>query len=175
MQDQIKDAVYRAVRMCLNKRADFIFFQMKCGSVTTDRDGVRDFSLSFTQHISQSLSLITSLLFSLTPTLSDFFSPVCLSFALSLSHEYDLILNADVNSSAHYQWFYFEVSGMVAGVPYRFNIINCEKGNSQYNYGKSYVGDYMDVVYTSSMCMKMHVKNKNKTFKNYNSISTIVK
>ncbi|KAK7121699.1 hypothetical protein R3I93_022703 [Phoxinus phoxinus] len=51
------------------------------------------------------------------------------------SHEYDLILNADVNSSAHYQWFYFEVSGMVAGVPYRFNIINCEKGNSQYNYG----------------------------------------
>ncbi|ROL54570.1 Cytosolic carboxypeptidase 4, partial [Anabarilius grahami] len=51
------------------------------------------------------------------------------------SHEYDLILNADVNSSAHYQWFYFEVSGMVAGMPYRFNIINCEKGNSQYNYG----------------------------------------
>ncbi|KAK2867030.1 hypothetical protein Q8A67_025147 [Cirrhinus molitorella] len=51
------------------------------------------------------------------------------------SHEYDLILNADVNSSAHCQWFYFEVSGMVAGVPYRFNIINCEKGNSQYNYG----------------------------------------
>ncbi|KAK9952170.1 hypothetical protein ABG768_018023 [Culter alburnus] len=51
------------------------------------------------------------------------------------SHEYDLILNADVNSSTHYQWFYFEVSGMVAGVPYRFNIINCEKGNSQYNYG----------------------------------------
>ncbi|XP_051545633.1 cytosolic carboxypeptidase 4-like [Myxocyprinus asiaticus] len=51
------------------------------------------------------------------------------------SHEYDLILSADVNSSAHYQWFYFEVSGMVAGVPYRFNVINCEKGNSQYNYG----------------------------------------
>uniref|UniRef100_A0A8C1IZK8 tubulin-glutamate carboxypeptidase n=1 Tax=Cyprinus carpio TaxID=7962 RepID=A0A8C1IZK8_CYPCA len=51
------------------------------------------------------------------------------------SHEYDLILNADVNSSAFCQWFYFEVSGMVAGVPYRFNIINCEKGNSQYNYG----------------------------------------
>ncbi|XP_067292754.1 cytosolic carboxypeptidase 4 isoform X3 [Pseudorasbora parva] len=51
------------------------------------------------------------------------------------SYEYDLILNADVNSSAHCQWFYFEVSGMVAGMPYRFNIINCEKGNSQYNYG----------------------------------------
>lgn len=54
---------------------------------------------------------------------------------LCCSHEYDLILNADVNSSAHYQWFYFEVSGMVAGVPYRFNVINCEKGNSQCNYG----------------------------------------
>ncbi|TRY93906.1 hypothetical protein DNTS_013081, partial [Danionella cerebrum] len=51
------------------------------------------------------------------------------------TYEYDLILNADANSSAHYQWFYFEVSNMEAGVPYRFNIINCEKGNSQYNYG----------------------------------------
>ncbi|KAL0968063.1 hypothetical protein UPYG_G00261840 [Umbra pygmaea] len=51
------------------------------------------------------------------------------------SHEYDLILNADVNCSQHHQWFYFEVSGMVANVPYRFNVINCEKANSQFNYG----------------------------------------
>ncbi|XP_046706488.1 cytosolic carboxypeptidase 4 isoform X2 [Silurus meridionalis] len=50
-------------------------------------------------------------------------------------YEYDLIVNADVNSSSHQQWFYFEVSGMTANVPYRFNIINCEKGNSQFNYG----------------------------------------
>ncbi|XP_049339940.1 cytosolic carboxypeptidase 4 isoform X2 [Astyanax mexicanus] len=50
-------------------------------------------------------------------------------------YEYDLILNADVNSSSHHQWFYFEVSGMVANVPYRFNVINCEKSNSQFNYG----------------------------------------
>uniref|UniRef100_A0A3B4E4Q3 tubulin-glutamate carboxypeptidase n=1 Tax=Pygocentrus nattereri TaxID=42514 RepID=A0A3B4E4Q3_PYGNA len=50
-------------------------------------------------------------------------------------YEYDLILNADVNSSSHHQWFYFEVSGMVADVPYRFNVINCEKSNSQFNYG----------------------------------------
>uniref|UniRef100_G3NBD9 Peptidase M14 domain-containing protein n=1 Tax=Gasterosteus aculeatus aculeatus TaxID=481459 RepID=G3NBD9_GASAC len=49
--------------------------------------------------------------------------------------EYDLILNADVNSSQHTQWFYFEVSNMVAEVPYRFNVINCEKSNSQFNYG----------------------------------------
>ncbi|XP_060782748.1 cytosolic carboxypeptidase 4 [Neoarius graeffei] len=50
-------------------------------------------------------------------------------------YEYDLIVNADVNSLAHQQWFYFEVSGMTANVPYRFNIINCEKSNSQFNYG----------------------------------------
>ncbi len=140
MQDQIKDAVYRAVPMRLNKRADVIFFQMKCGGVTTDRDGVRDFFLSFTEHVSQSLSYYISPILSYTHFV--WFSPVCLSSALSLSHEYDLILNADVNSSAHCQWFYFEVSGMVAGVPYRFNIINCEKGNSQYNYGKPYSSSY---------------------------------
>ncbi|XP_048829590.1 cytosolic carboxypeptidase 4 [Brienomyrus brachyistius] len=50
-------------------------------------------------------------------------------------HEYDLILNADANSSEHHQWFYFEVSGMQSHVSYRFNIINCEKANSQFNYG----------------------------------------
>ncbi|KAM9376128.1 cytosolic carboxypeptidase 4 [Pholidichthys leucotaenia] len=50
-------------------------------------------------------------------------------------YEYDLILNADVNCSQHAQWFYFEVSNMATEVPYRFNIINCEKSNSQFNYG----------------------------------------
>lgn len=49
--------------------------------------------------------------------------------------EYDLIMNADVNSSQHHQWFYFEVRDMKSAVPYRFNIINCEKLNSQFNYG----------------------------------------
>uniref|UniRef100_A0A8C6DUS8 tubulin-glutamate carboxypeptidase n=1 Tax=Moschus moschiferus TaxID=68415 RepID=A0A8C6DUS8_MOSMO len=49
--------------------------------------------------------------------------------------EYDLLVNADVNSTQHQQWFYFKVSGMKAAVPYRFNIINCEKPNSQFNYG----------------------------------------
>jgi len=51
--------------------------------------------------------------------------------------EYDLIMNADVNSNQHHQWFYFEVRDMKLSVPYRFNIINCEKFNSQFNYGKS--------------------------------------
>ncbi|XP_028911597.1 cytosolic carboxypeptidase 1 isoform X2 [Ornithorhynchus anatinus] len=50
-------------------------------------------------------------------------------------NEYDLILNSDVNSNHYHQWFYFEVSGMRTGIGYRFNIINCEKSNSQFNYG----------------------------------------
>lgn len=50
--------------------------------------------------------------------------------------EYDLILCPDVNSNHHHQWFYFEVSNMVSGRPYRFNIINNEKTNSQFNFGK---------------------------------------
>ncbi|XP_054551431.1 cytosolic carboxypeptidase 4 [Talpa occidentalis] len=49
--------------------------------------------------------------------------------------EYDLLVNADVNSAHHQQWFYFQVGGMRAAVPYRLNIINCEKPNSQFNYG----------------------------------------
>ncbi|XP_067827511.1 cytosolic carboxypeptidase 4 [Heptranchias perlo] len=50
-------------------------------------------------------------------------------------YEYDLIMNADINTDFQHQWFYFEISGMKAGIPYRFNIINCEKTNSQFNYG----------------------------------------
>lgn len=58
-------------------------------------------------------------------------------FVLSFRSEYDLILNSDINSNHYHQWFYFEVSGMRPGVAYRFNIINCEKSNSQFNYGKT--------------------------------------
>ncbi|XP_071424953.1 cytosolic carboxypeptidase 4 [Pithys albifrons albifrons] len=53
--------------------------------------------------------------------------------------EYDLIMNADVNSNQHHQWFYFEVRDMKLAVPYRFNVINCEKFNSQFNYGMQLV------------------------------------
>nr|CAD7599970.1 unnamed protein product [Timema genevievae] len=51
------------------------------------------------------------------------------------SKEYDLILMPDVNSCRHHQWFYFEVSNMESKTPYQFNIINCEKQNSQFNFG----------------------------------------
>ncbi|GAB6027774.1 Cytosolic carboxypeptidase 1, variant 2 [Chamberlinius hualienensis] len=50
-------------------------------------------------------------------------------------HEYELILNPDINSDHHHQWFYFEVSNMEAGIPYSFYITNCEKNNSQFNFG----------------------------------------
>ncbi|XP_069891571.1 cytosolic carboxypeptidase 1-like [Dipodomys merriami] len=50
-------------------------------------------------------------------------------------NEYDLMLNSDINNNHYHQWFYFEVSGIRPGVAYRFNIINCEKANSQFNYG----------------------------------------
>nr|KAF6399098.1 ATP/GTP binding protein like 1 [Molossus molossus] len=49
--------------------------------------------------------------------------------------EYDLLVNTDVNSTQYQQWFNFKVSRMRAAVPYRFNIINFEKPNSQFNYG----------------------------------------
>ncbi|XP_064653277.1 cytosolic carboxypeptidase 1-like isoform X2 [Lineus longissimus] len=50
-------------------------------------------------------------------------------------YEYDLILSPDINTNHHHQWFYFEISNMEAGIKYRFNIVNCEKPNSQFNFG----------------------------------------
>ena len=49
--------------------------------------------------------------------------------------EYDLILRPDINTFRYHQWFYFEVSNMRSNVIYRFNIINFEKINSQFNSG----------------------------------------
>ncbi|XP_061385972.1 cytosolic carboxypeptidase 1-like isoform X3 [Danaus plexippus] len=49
--------------------------------------------------------------------------------------EYELILMPDVNSPKRHQWFYFEVRNMQQGRPYIFNIVNCEKSDSQFNFG----------------------------------------
>lgn len=49
--------------------------------------------------------------------------------------EYDLILQPDINTRSHTQWFYFAVSNTRAGKPYRFNIINLMKEDSLYNMG----------------------------------------
>uniref|UniRef100_A0A8C4QDU9 ATP/GTP binding protein 1 n=1 Tax=Eptatretus burgeri TaxID=7764 RepID=A0A8C4QDU9_EPTBU len=50
-------------------------------------------------------------------------------------HEYDLITNSDINTTRHHLWFYFKVSNMECNVPYRLNLVNCEKVNSQFNFG----------------------------------------
>lgn len=49
--------------------------------------------------------------------------------------QYDLVLSPDINTNGHTQWFFFSVSGMRAGVTYRFNVVNLEKSNSQFNFG----------------------------------------
>ncbi|XP_050422102.1 uncharacterized protein LOC126834319 [Adelges cooleyi] len=51
------------------------------------------------------------------------------------ANEYDLILNSDVNSNSHNQWFYFQVSNMMAFKPFVFNIVNMEKNSSQFKNG----------------------------------------
>lgn len=40
-----------------------------------------------------------------------------------------------MNSGSRHQWFYFMVRNMDKNVPYTFNIVNCEKANSQFNFG----------------------------------------
>ena len=59
------------------------------------------------------------------------------SFLFLGGRQYNLILNPDVNSDKHHQWFYFQVSHMKGGehYPYIFNIINYEKTNSQFIFG----------------------------------------
>ncbi|ODN03805.1 Cytosolic carboxypeptidase 1 [Orchesella cincta] len=50
-------------------------------------------------------------------------------------YEYDLFLTSDINSSRHNQWFYFQVGNVSDEASYTFNIINCIKTNSLFNYG----------------------------------------
>ncbi|TPX67231.1 hypothetical protein SpCBS45565_g03896 [Spizellomyces sp. 'palustris'] len=61
-----------------------------------------------------------------------------LQMAVKISdYEYDLLLQTDINSSPgkHNQWFYFCVQRMVPNTPYKFNIVNMSKPNSQFNQG----------------------------------------
>lgn len=50
-------------------------------------------------------------------------------------YEYDLLLTSDINSCRHNQWFYFQVGNMSDEFPYTFNVVNCLKTNSLFNYG----------------------------------------
>ncbi|KAM6306922.1 LOW QUALITY PROTEIN: cytosolic carboxypeptidase 3-like [Podargus strigoides] len=49
--------------------------------------------------------------------------------------EYQLSLRTDFYTSRHTQWYYFQVSNMQAGMPYRFTIVNFTKHNSLYKCG----------------------------------------
>ncbi|KAM6417671.1 cytosolic carboxypeptidase 3 [Pluvialis apricaria] len=49
--------------------------------------------------------------------------------------EYQLTLRADLYTSRHTQWYYFQVSNMQAGMPYRFTIVNFTNRNSLYKRG----------------------------------------
>ena len=50
-------------------------------------------------------------------------------------HVYDLVLAPDINAEGHTQWFFFSVTNARPGQPYRFNMMNLEKPNSQFNFG----------------------------------------
>ena len=59
---------------------------------------------------------------------------------LQLAHkqsdtEYDLILQNDINSKGHTQWFYFRVSNVKKGMKVKFNMLNMIKSKSLYNEG----------------------------------------
>lgn len=49
--------------------------------------------------------------------------------------EYELVLDLDINTVGHTQWFFFSMKGVMEGAEYRFNIINLAKVDSEFNYG----------------------------------------
>ena len=49
--------------------------------------------------------------------------------------EYDLVLQNDINTNGHTQWFFFRVSNVHKGMTVKFNILNLAKPDSLYNYG----------------------------------------
>ena len=49
--------------------------------------------------------------------------------------EYDLILQNDINTNGHTQWYFFRVGNTRKGEAIKFNIINLAKPDSLYNYG----------------------------------------
>jgi hypothetical protein len=50
-------------------------------------------------------------------------------------YEYDLVLQPDLNTRGHTQWFFFALTNAPAGVPLTFNLINLLKEDSLYNAG----------------------------------------
>lgn len=59
-----------------------------------------------------------------------------LSMALKLNdNEYNLLLQNDINTNGHTQWFFFKVSNTQKGHTVKFNILNLAKPDSLYNSG----------------------------------------
>lgn len=48
---------------------------------------------------------------------------------------YDLIMQNDINTKGHNQWFYFKVFNLKRHHRVRFNIVNFIKGESMFSYG----------------------------------------
>lgn len=49
--------------------------------------------------------------------------------------EYDLVLQNDINTNGHTQWYFFRVGNTKLGKKVKFNILNLAKTDSLYNYG----------------------------------------
>ncbi|CAG9333093.1 unnamed protein product [Blepharisma stoltei] len=59
-----------------------------------------------------------------------------LAMAMKMSNnEYNLILQNDINTRGHTQWFYFRVTNTTAELKVKFNILNLTKKDSLYNEG----------------------------------------
>ena len=50
-------------------------------------------------------------------------------------NEYDLVLQNDINTNGHTQWFFFRVGNTRNGHSVKFNILNLAKPDSLYNEG----------------------------------------
>ena len=50
-------------------------------------------------------------------------------------NEYDLVLQNDINTNGHTQWFFFRVGNTRKGAAIKFNILNLAKPDSLYNQG----------------------------------------
>jgi len=50
-------------------------------------------------------------------------------------NEYDLVLQNDINTNGHTQWFFFRASNTFKGMKVKFNLVNLAKPDSLYNYG----------------------------------------
>lgn len=64
----------------------------------------------------------------------------CLHLRCRGSYEYNLVLNPDLYTKKHVQWYYFRVMGVETTPTYTFHIVNFMKSDSLYNNGQSLCG-----------------------------------